>query len=97
MYILALMAVSGPSLRLARRSAERTFPPFARAAIADAENVRIRRIGASAMLQNSPLRSFNGLISADFKTPIRCDQFQQSYRRTERSSVAVALKYAHYY
>lgn len=49
------------------------------------------------MLQNSPLRSFNGLISADFKTPIRCDQFQQSYRRTERLSVAVALKYAHYY
>ena len=28
MYILALMAVSGPSLRLARRSAERTLLPF---------------------------------------------------------------------
>jgi len=36
MYILALMAVSGPSLRLARRSAERTKPPYADAASANA-------------------------------------------------------------
>ncbi len=49
-------------------TAKRTQPPLANAAFADAENVRIRSAGFSAVQRISLLRTFEGVESGKIQT-----------------------------
>ncbi|MFT7137304.1 MAG: hypothetical protein ACI80I_003316, partial [Akkermansiaceae bacterium] len=62
------------------KSAVRTKPPFADAAFAIAENVRIRSVALFLILHISPKRSFKSADPAGLQTAFRRGRLQQSRR-----------------
>jgi len=84
MYILALMAVSGPSLRLARRSAERTFPTLTFSHVADAAYVCSCGGTFLAAQRISPNQPFRASKLDNSKLHFCCVRAQQSGRGLSR-------------